>query len=75
MKLINELTKSLNGFLRWDKRRMDCFVKILIALMMVQTVNLKKLACALFGEAQVDSSYRRLQRFFSQFRLNYNTVG
>jgi hypothetical protein len=72
MKLINELTTSLNGFLRWDKRRMDCFTKILVALMVVQTVNLKKLACAMFGRAQPDSSYRRLQRFFSQFRINYN---
>jgi hypothetical protein len=42
MRLVNELKRSLNGFLHWDKRRMDCFVKVLVALMMVQTVNLKK---------------------------------
>jgi hypothetical protein len=53
---------------------MDCFVKMLVALMMVQTVNLQKLACALFGEAKINSNYRRLQRFFSQFRLDYNQV-
>lgn len=74
MRLINELTKSLNGFLNWDKRRMDCFIKMIVALMMVQTVNLKKLSCALFSEAKVDSSYRRLQRFFSNFRMDFNGV-
>lgn len=42
--------------------------------MMVQSVNLKKLSCALFGSANGDSSYRRLQRFFSGFRINYDDV-
>lgn len=42
--------------------------------MMVQSVNLKTLSCAIFGNAQRDSSYRRLQRFFSGFRINYNDV-
>ena len=72
MRLINELKKSLNGFLRWDKRRMDCFVKILLALLATQTVNLKKLACVMFGHAKPDSNYRRLQRFFSHCRIDYN---
>lgn len=73
MKLINELKTSLNEHLCWDKRRIDCFVKLLLALMVMQTVNLKKLACALFGTAQVDSHYRRLQRFFSGFQIDYST--
>lgn len=74
MKLVNELKVSLNGYFQWDKRRVDCFVKMLLALLLVQTVNLKKLACALFGSAQVDSHYRRLQRFLSGFRLDYNAL-
>ena len=74
MRLINELTESLNGFLCWDKRRMDCFVKILIALMVAQTINLKKIACIMFGTAKPDSSYRRLQRFFAFFKMDYNML-
>jgi hypothetical protein len=50
---------------------MDCFVKLLIAMMMVQTVNLKRLACAMFGKAKTDSSYRRLQRFFNYTKIDY----
>jgi len=42
--------------------------------MMVQSVNLKKLSCAMFGSAHRGSSYRRLQRFFSGFRVNYNDI-
>lgn len=74
MRLVNELALSLNGFLRWDKRRMDLFVKMLIALISTETVNLKRLACALLGQAKSDSSYRRLQRFFSSFRVDYNAI-
>jgi len=74
MKLINELTGSLNKFLCWDKRRMTCFVNMLTALMMVQTVNLKKLATAMQLQATVDSTYRRLQRFFSHFQIDYTLL-
>jgi hypothetical protein len=35
------------------------------ALIQVLSVNLKKIACSFSGRAQVDSHYRRLQRFFS----------
>lgn len=71
MKLSSELTRSLNKFLNWDKRRMDCFTNLLVALMMVQTVNLKKLANAMPLKVKADSIYRRLQRFFSEFQIDY----
>ena len=35
------------------------------ALIQTRSVNLKKLAAALSGSAQIESHYRRLQRFFS----------
>lgn len=74
MRLNNELIKSLKGFLCWDKRRLDCFTKTLLALMLVQTVNMKRLACAIFSQSKVDSSYRRLQRFFASFFMDYNSL-
>lgn len=74
MRLITELTKSINGILNWDKRRTDLFVKAIVALMFVQTVNLKKLACAIFSNTKVDSSYRRLQRFFADFYMDFNGI-
>lgn len=74
MRLINELSGSIKQYLAWDKRRIDCFVKMLVALLVVQSVNLKKIACAFLGDAERHSSYRRLQRFFSGFRFNYDQL-
>lgn len=73
-RLINELKGRINQTFGWDKRRIDCFCKMLVALVMVQSVNLKKLACAIHGKAHRDSSYRRLQRFFSGFKFDYDDV-
>ncbi len=45
--------------------RIDLISRLVCALLQVRSVNMKKLACSLSGLAQVDSQYRRLQRFFS----------
>lgn len=74
MRCINELSGRINEYLGWDKRRVSCFCKLLVALMVVQSVNMKRLACAISGKAKRDSSYRRLQRFFSEHRINFNHV-
>jgi hypothetical protein len=46
----------------------------LIALLRVKTVNLAELATGFVGEAQTDSHYKRLQRFFRKFELNYYEI-
>lgn len=43
----------------------------LIALFRVKTVNLTELATGFMGQAQTDSHYKRLQRFFRKFELDY----
>lgn len=43
----------------------DLICRLMGALIQTRSVNLKKLAAALSGTAQIDSHYRRLQRFFS----------
>lgn len=74
MKLINELHCSLAEFLIVDKRRLEGIVKLLLGLLMIRSINLKKIACAMFGSAKMLSKYRRLQRFFSDCRLDYNAI-
>jgi Transposase DDE domain len=71
---INELTTILNQHFQWNKARMACFVGMLIALMGVNTVNLTQLALSFPSRAQVPSRYRRMQRFFSGHRFDYNAV-
>ena len=74
MDCINELRDSLNVHLGWNKARITCFVNMLFAPLTVRTVNLNKLACVVIGEAQLLSRYRRIQRFFAGFTLNYTQI-
>lgn len=64
---INELVNILNGTFGWNKARMECFARMLVALIKMRTVNLVELACALGGKAKLDSRYKRLKRFVSYF--------
>ena len=64
--LIHTLKKALmQGTVSLTRHRMDLISGLVCALMQVRSVNLRKLACSLPGLAQIDSHYRRLQRFFS----------
>ena len=49
--------------------RMKCLSSLIIALFKVKTVNLAEVATAFPGPAEIDSHYRRLQRFFEQVEI------
>lgn len=68
------LEASLNVFLGWNKARASCFVKLILALFAVKTVSLKELAVAFSSDATIDSRYRRLQRFFALFKIDYTQI-
>ena len=74
MKHINKLKAILKVHLNWHKSRIDCFAKMLLVLMTVQTVNLSKLANQIVSRSSVSVRYRRLQRFFSDFEIHYDVV-
>ncbi len=74
MDTISGLREILSGIFAADKRRLDCLAKVVIALILAETVNLTRLACIIFGKANQLSHYRRLQRFFSGFKLDYNLL-
>jgi len=40
MDLTSELSKSLSKYLNWNKARLNCFVRMILALLKVRTVNL-----------------------------------
>ena len=56
MECISELKDSLNVYFGWNRARMACFVNMLLALLATHTVNLNKLACVVFGDAQQSSA-------------------
>jgi hypothetical protein len=56
----------------WGQNFFSC--SLLLALLKVKTVNLKELAVGFEGNALIESHYKRLQRFFSKFELDYHQI-
>lgn len=50
------------------------FVKMLMALFATRTVNLDRLADGITSDADKESRYRRLQRFFALFRIDFDVI-
>lgn len=71
MATIRSLEQTLLENLPWHKARIKFLARFLLALYAVQTVNLSILATAFSGSAQVESNYKRLQRFLREFELPY----
>jgi len=68
---IRSLEQTLLENLPWNKARIKFVARFLLALYAVQTINLSILANAFSGSAQIESNYKRLQRFLRQFELPY----
>ncbi|OGT46190.1 MAG: hypothetical protein A3E82_04215 [Gammaproteobacteria bacterium RIFCSPHIGHO2_12_FULL_38_11] len=45
-----------------------------MALFTVRTINLSELAVAMIARTEISSRYKRLQRFFRHFRIDYNVI-
>ena len=74
MNQISLLRKTLKPLLGWHGARLNFLSLFLIALIRVKTINLAELATAFRSEAQIDSNYKRLQRFFKSFDLDYSLI-
>ena len=74
MKKHSELAKILNENFHWNKARIELFVHMIIALVQAQTVNLNKIACRMQSKATKASRFRRLQRFFSHFSIDFSYI-
>ena len=53
----------------WHLARIKCLSYLIVALFKVRTVNLAEVATALPGTVELDSHYRRIQRFFAQVEI------
>jgi hypothetical protein len=74
MNQVNLLRDTLKTYLPWHGARLNFLALFLIALIRVKTVNLAEIATGFRSEAKTDSSYKRLQRFFSKFNLDYPLI-
>ena len=69
MKHSTRLADLLQSAFAMNRARRTCLASLVIALFKVKTVNLAQLATAFPGAADIDSHYRRLQRFFQHVQL------
>ncbi|MBD2329367.1 IS4 family transposase [Alkalinema sp. FACHB-956] len=74
MEQISEIRRTLQPYLNWHGARIGFLALFLVALFRVKTVNLQELSLGFMGSAQSASHYKRLQRFFRQFELDYYEV-
>ncbi len=70
MDITSELSKSLKQHLSWNKCRIDCFAKMIVALLTVKTVKLTEWAQVFLTDANLESAYMRIKRFFRCFDLD-----
>jgi hypothetical protein len=64
----------LQPHLQWNAARLAFVSTFLIALIRVKTVNLAEIATGFSGKAKVASHYKRLQRFFREFEVDYESI-
>lgn len=74
MNQVTLLRDALRPHLAWHGARLSFVAAFLIALLRVRTVNFTELATGFSGKAQVDSHYKRLQRFFRHYELDYAEI-
>ena len=74
MSQYSELKCVLQGQLNWHGARISFLALFLLALLKVKTVNLSELCLGFEGKALPESSYKRLQRFFREFELDYTQL-
>jgi len=71
VKEINLFREKLHEHLQWNGARLAFVSMFSIALIRVKTVNLAEITTGFSGKAKVESHYKRLQRFFRDFELDY----
>lgn len=69
LKHSTKLADLLQSIFALHRARLTCLAAVVIALFKAKTVNLAQLATAFPGSAEIDSHYRRLQRFFKDIHL------
>jgi len=74
MNQYSALKQALQPHLGWHGARISFLALFLLALIKVKTVNLSELAVGFGGKALKESNYKRLQRFFRNFELDYSEI-
>ena len=71
---VKALRAALGEYLPWHGARLNFLAQFLLALFQVRSVNLAEIATAFTSKAQTASHYKRLQRFFRSFEIDFDTL-
>ena len=71
---LNALRSLLQSHLGWHGARVLFIAAFIIALFRARTVNLSELSVAFPGLAKPESQYKRQQRFFRHFSMDYAVI-
>lgn len=71
---LNTLRARLQPHLGWHGARTLFVAAFIMALFRARTVNLSELSVAFPGRAKPESHYKRQQRFFRSFELDYGVI-
>ena len=74
MDITSELSKTIKQHLGWNKARIDCFAKMIVAVLTVRTVNLMAWAQVFVTTATPDAAYMRIKRFMRYFEWDAATL-
>jgi hypothetical protein len=61
-------------FADWHLARIKCLASLIMGVFKVKTVNLTQIATTFPGRAEIESNYRRLQRFFQHVEFNSTLI-
>jgi len=67
----NELRKTFQSYFQWNKARLKYITTLIISLIDVATVNLQRISLKMNSTVKTESNYRNLQRFFQNFKMDY----
>jgi len=71
---VHLLAPVLAEVLSWNRARINFLAHFILALVKVRTVNFAEIAVAFAGQAQVASKYKRIQRFFRAFPVEFPAI-
>lgn len=74
MEMAAILIPILDKTFSWNYSRISFLAYFLLALLKVKTVNLAEISMAFGTEAKIPSSYKRIQRFFRFFPIDFACI-
>jgi hypothetical protein len=74
MRYVHSITSVLSDHLGWHRARLKFMARFMSALLQLTTTNLWKIALALKAGVQLESNYRRIQRFLSDYDMDFTML-